>query len=135
MRTDAGVVQLLHPFNERGLESAQVRDTGGPTDHDTPIVETKESAEILDHCVNLEAVAPQRPRRPRTVGLAQTLATLPVMSRMRLEAPARLIRRLFLAGNPTRAPLQPGGKRKRRDAPKDAEKGPRVGPHLRDRQS
>ena len=66
------------------------------------------------------------------VGLAQALATLPVMARMRLEAPARVIRRLLLAGNPTRAPLQPGGKRKRRDAPKDAEKWPRAGPPLSD---
>ena len=97
MRTDAGVVQLLHPFNERGLESAQVRDTGGPADRDTPIVEPKESAEILDHCFNFEAVAPERPRRARMVGLAQALAPLPIMPRVRLEAPARGIRRLLFA--------------------------------------
>ena len=97
MRTDAGVVQLLHPFNERGLESAQVRDSGGPADRDTPIVETKESAEVRNHCRNFEAVAPVRTRRARMVGLAQALPTLPIMHRVRLEAPARGVRRLLFA--------------------------------------
>ena len=67
------------------------------------------------------------------IGFSQALAPLPVEARVRLESPARVIRRLFLTGNPARAPLQPGGKRDRRDAPEDAEERPRAGTPLRDR--